>query len=374
MKKILQVGMTDIYGGTEAYLINQYRLLDKTRFQYDFISMLEENNSICFEDELRLKSEVINLPFTRTKRVIKSYYVWLKWMRNNAKRYDGIVYNINGLNVAFPVLAYKLFGNGKVIVHSHNSGEMDGKDNPIIKFIRMINRFIINQITDIRLACSKRAGEYIFNKKFEIIRNGIDVKKYRYSKFARKRLRIEYGVENKFIIGHVGRFSFQKNQEKLIEIISNIKNAGIEVLLFLIGDRKGNEEFAKKIEELIKKNQLVDYVIIENPKTNIEDYYSMFDVFILPSRFEGLPLVGVEAQAAGLPCYFSDKITKEISITRNAHFIELDKNSAEWANIIIKENYNKDLTDRELFYQEVGDAGYSIQEQIEKIQKIYANI
>ena len=292
----------------------------------------------------------------------------------NAKRYDGIVYNINGLNVVFPILAYKLFGDGKVIVHSHNSGEMDGKRNPLIKLIRMVNKFIINQITDVRLACSKRAGEYIFNGNFDIIRNGIDVEKFRYSKAARKKLRLEYGLENKFIIGHIGRFSYQKNQEKIVEIMSYVKNERLDAVLFLIGDSKGNENIVKKIKELININQLEDYVRIENAKTNIEDYYSMFDVFVLPSRFEGLPLVGVEAQASGLPCYFSDKITDEISITENAHFIELDKQSSEWAKTIIKDNYYKDVIDRDDFYRKVYEAGYSVKDQLEKIQKIYADI
>lgn len=371
MKRILQLGMTQIYGGTEAYLIHQYRGINKYKYKYEFISMLKPHIKICFEDEIKKEGALIKLPFDRKHHPIKSYFRWLVWMKNNAPQYDAFVYNINGLNVSFPVLAYKIFGQGKVIVHSHNSGEMDGNNSIILKVIRAFNKFIINRVVDKRLACSVLAGRYIFGNKHDvqIIHNGIEINKYKFNLDKRRYLRNKYGLNNCFVLGHVGRFSYQKNQEFLLDIIYCLHRKNHRALLFMIGDQSGDLNLASKIDKMIQERNMQDYVILETPKMNLNEYYSLFDAFLLPSRFEGLPLVGIEAQTAGLQCFFSDRISREVAITPLANFLSIDNNSSEeWVHAILTKNYTYN---RKKAPRLVKNAGYDLCDQIKKIEEIY---
>lgn len=374
MKKILQLGMTQIYGGTEAYLIHQYREINKNKYKYEFISMLNSDVKICFEDEIKEHSSVIKLPFDRKHHPIKTYLRWLLWMKKNASRYDALVYNINGLNISFPVLAYKIFGSGEVIIHSHNSGEMDGNDSLLLKTIRLVNKFIINQVVDKRLACSKLAGRYIFgNKKnIQIIHNGIEINKYKFNPQKRSYIRSQYGLDNCLVLGHVGRFSYQKNQEFLLDVIYNLHKKDPRTILFMIGDQTGNPELAAKVYNIIEERKMQEYVIIESPKMNLNEYYSAFDVFLLPSRFEGLPLVGIEAQTAGLRSFFSDTISREVAITPFSNFLGIDDDSVnEWVNSILSQKYPYD---RESAPDFVKKAGYDLHDQIIKIEEIYKKL
>lgn len=374
MKKILQLGMTQIYGGTEAYLIHQYRGISRNKYKYEFISMLKDGMKICFEDEIKKDSSVIRLPFDRKHHPIKTYFQWLMWMERNASQYDALVYNINGLNVSFPLLAYKLFGKGKIIVHSHNSGEMDGNNSFFFKIIRMFNKFVINKVVDIRLACSILTGKYIFgdNKDVQIIHNGIEIDKYRFDPKKRDCLRKKYKLNNHFVLGHVGRFSYQKNQEFLLDVIYNLHKIDPRVILFMIGDQTGDSTLATKIRQLIEERQMQEYVILESPKMNLNEYYSAFDAFLLPSRFEGLPLVGVEAQTAGLKCFFSDKISKEVAITSLVNFIGIDTNSTnKWVDSILSQDYSYERKEAPDF---VKKAGYDLRDQIIRIEEIYEDL
>lgn len=374
MKKILQLGMTQIYGGTEAYLIHQYRGINKYKYKYEFISMLNPNIKICFEDEIRREGGLIKLPFDRKHHPIKSYFRWLIWMKENARKYDAFVYNINGLNVSFPIIAYKIFGRGKVIIHSHNSGEMDGNNSILLKVIRAFNKLIINQVVDKRLACSVLAGKYIFgdNQDVQIIHNGIEIYKYKFNSEKRAYLRKKYGLSNFFILGHVGRFSYQKNQEFLLDIIYRLHKKEPRAMLFMIGDQSGDINLANRINKTIQEKNMQDYVILETPKMNLNEYYSAFDAFLLPSRFEGLPLVGIEAQTAGLQCFFSDKISKEVAVTPFANFLSIDNNSLEeWVDTILAKNYTYH---RERAPEFVKNAGYDLRDQIMKIEEIYDSL
>lgn len=366
MKKILQVGITDVYGGTEAYLMNQYSRLNHNQIQYEFMCIQSGIDAIPWAQKYK-DMKVIFLPFNRRQKPFRTYFIFIQWMYHNASKYDAMVFNMNGLNVIFPAIAYKVFGGKKLIIHSHNSGEIDGDFSHVMQGIRLVNKKILNRIVDIRLACSLLAGRYLYNDmKFEVIRNGVDTKRFRFDKSARLRLRNEYNLSGKMIIGHIGRFSYQKNQEFLIPLIAELKKINKDIVLFMVGDCKSDQPLFEKVSDLINKYGVNDNVIVESPKENINEYYSMFDVFVLPSRFEGLPLVGVEAQSSGACCFFSDSISKELSITPLAHYLPTTHPSF-WAGEILNTPLPKE---RDIFAKIVKENGFDILDQVTKVKNI----
>lgn len=370
MKKILQIGITNVYGGTEAYLMNQYSRLNHNQIRYEFMCIQSGVYMIPWAQKYK-DMKVIFLPFNRRQTPFYTYFIFIKWMYYNAPKYDALVFNMNGLNVIFPALVYKIFGRGKLIIHSHNSGEIDGNFSPVMQGIRFINKKILNRIADIRLACSILAGRYLYdNMKFGVIRNGIDTERFRFDKSARLKLRNKYNLSDKMIIGHIGRFSYQKNQEFLIPLIAELKKINKNVVLFMIGDCKSDQSLFKRVSDLINKYGVTDNVILESPKENINEYYSMFDVFVLPSRFEGLPLVGVEAQSSGVCCFFSDSISKELAITPLAHYLPITHASL-WASEILNTPISYE---RNIFAKMVKENGFDILDQVIKVEKILENI
>ena len=216
MIRVLQLGMTDVRGGTEVCLLGQYAHIDRTRVQYDFLTMACDADAMVGAAEIRKRGgRVFSLPFPRRRRPLYTYASWLHWMAQHARDYAAITYNMNGLNVAFPLLAFRLFSRGRIVVHSHNSGEMDGKKGRVIRLLRSFNRFLIGRLAEVRLACSREAGAYLFGKRpFMVVRNGIDAQAFAFQPEVRERKRRELGLgPQDFVLGHVGRVSYQKQPE-----------------------------------------------------------------------------------------------------------------------------------------------------------------
>ena len=162
--------------------------------------------------------------------------------------------------------------------------------------------------------------------------NGLDYSLFEFDEIKREKIRKELGLENKHIIGHVGRFNQQKNHKFLIDIFNEIHKKDNNAHLLLIGKGELENEIRDKIERL----ELDKFVTIIAPVANINEYYMAMDVFVFPSFFEGMPNVIIEAQATGLPCYVSNTITKEANITGIVKYIELEETSKKWANLILK--------------------------------------
>ena len=253
-----------------------------------------------------------------------------------------------------PIKLAKKYGIKKIIVHSHNSNV---PKNIIKLLLHQINKNQINKYANTLIACSKKAGDWMFGKNdYTILNNAIDVEKFSYN--------IEYSKERpqelkeKKIIGHVGRFCDTKNQEFIIDILTLLNKSSNNYYLYLIGDGEDKEKIKKKIE----KYNLNEQVKIINGTKDVYKYYSQFDLFILPSKFEGLPIVGIEAQANGLPCLFSDRITTELKINNNVKFIKID-NADEWA----KEIKHIDNRTNEI---KLASSGYDINHNYKKLEEI----
>lgn len=362
MIRILQIGMTDNLGGIETYLMNYYRNIDKNKYQFDFINI--SNTKLCFENEIRsLGGRIYN---------VTSYYKhplrYIKELKKIIKENDyHIVHcNMNSAVFLYPLIASKQAGVKQIISHSHNSSSDKGL---LKKILHDINKHFIPKYANTYFACSDKAGEWFYNKKtrnsndYYIINNAIDSNKFKYNEEIRNYLRKELNIENKFVIGHVGRFSKQKNHKFLVELFNKFQEKNKDAILMLVGIGELQDDVRKQVNDL----NLQDKVLFLNQKNNVNELYQAMDVFILPSLYEGLPVVGVEAQTSGLPCIFSNNITKGINLLSSNKYIDLNRDINYWVNEI----NNIESQDRNIAYGIIRDKRFDIIESCNDLCNIY---
>ena len=185
--------------------------------------------------------------------------------------------------------------------------------------------------------CSVKAGEWLFPKKivnsskFCVIHNAVDREKYRYSVQKREEIRGSMGITDQFVIGHVGNFCYQKNHYFLLDVFEEVHKKDPNTVLLLAGDGVRFE----KVRQIVAEKNLEDVVKLLGRRSDTDYLYQGMDAFLLPSNFEGLPIAGIEAQSAGLPCFMSDEITKESKITEACYFIPLKSGAKYWAEEIL---------------------------------------
>lgn len=359
--KILIFGLTSLIGGVETYIINLVKNIDKERFEVDFLIQDEitginkEKIQGCYHNIYKVE----NLK----KHPIRAIKTLKKLYKENS--YDVIHLNISTASSALYALPCKLFSrNTKIIIHSHNGGDKN-------KLQHYIFRKIINGIADERLACSKLAGQWMFGRKMVgldkviITNNAIETDRFLYNEEKRNKIRQELNLkESDFVIGHVGRFNPQKNHLGMIEFFEEAVRQDNSLKLMLLG----TGELEKEIKEKVIQKGLDKNVIFLGVKSNINDYYQAMDIFILPSLFEGLPIVGIEAQASGLKCVFSDNVTREVDITGNVEFLSIEK-PEEWKNCILNLKTAKNIRNNQK--ETIEQRGYDIKNQTKQIERIY---
>lgn len=292
-------------GGVESVIMNYYRHIDRSKVQFDFICD-EDSTSIPYEEIEKLGGKVILCP------PYQNLPKYLKFLKNlfREKQYRIVHSNINTLSV-FPLYAAKKAGVPIRIAHSHStSNPREWKKNIMKNALRPLSK---RYATDY-FACTEHAGAYQFGKKaikrgkVKIINNAIDIEKFKFDPEARKRLREEFGFgQDDYVVGNIGRMVPAKNQLFLIDAFANLKKKNPSAKLLLIG----NGPLRCKIDEKIEKLGLSDDVRIEKRREDINKCYSVMDVFAFPSLYEGLGMVAVEAQVAGVRVVASKDIPLE---------------------------------------------------------------
>jgi len=221
-------------------------------------------------------------------------------------------------------------------------------------------------------ACGKAAGVYMWgseianSSKLYVMRNAVDAQRFQFSDSIRDEYRKKFGFGDKTVIGHIGRFNEQKNHLFLINIFKVYLKIDSTALLILIGIG----ELEEQIRELVIKNEMQNNVIFLGQREDVRELYNAFDVFILPSLYEGLPVVGVEAQANGLPCIFSDTISNEVVILPDTEVLKLSDSAQMWAHVI-RNLANRKQNDRRDAIDLINAAGYNIEVEAEKLRKYY---
>lgn len=355
MLKVLQIGMSYETGGTEVFLYNHYKAIDKNEIQFDFIKL---KDTMAFEEEVTsLGAHVYQIPSAR-KNPIMSYKKLLEIIEQND--YDIVHINISSFANIIPVLTAKRGKIPKIIIHSHNNG----METSMLKTVlHHINKFLTRKMKLQRLACSKSAGEFMFGKvPFDVFENAIDPEKFIYNEETRTKKREELGIEEAaFVIGNVGRLHSQKNQKFLIDIFNKYLKINPNAYLLIIGQGELEQALIAQATSLGIK----DRVIMPGFKSNISDYYNAMDIFCLPSIYEGLGIVGIEAQMNGLPCIYSDKCVPEVDISNKSLFLNLDHPN-DWVKAI---ECIRQIQDKEM--RLIQPDKYNLKLNVKKLEHIY---
>lgn len=316
--------------GVSSVVMNYYSNIDKAKVQMDFL--LYENPDEDILEYLKGNGSNVYALGHPVKMSIGNYQkVIAGFFESHQLRYQ--IVHVHIPNAAFVVLKYaKKYGVETRIIHSHNSRGADG----LVKKFRnyVLNKKGIGYATQY-FACSKSAGKYLYGGKHLdeviVINNAINLKKYRYDQKSGKKIRKELGIGDELVLGHVGRFSRQKNHEFLMEIASQLKERDIEFKLVLLGDGELQERIKEQVEMLGLKEQVIFVGVVNNAK----EYMDAMDLFILPSLYEGLPCVCIEAQANGLPCLISENITREVALSDSVKFLGIT-DAGEWIDAILQ--------------------------------------
>lgn len=307
-------------------------------------------------------------------KLIKQYKIYknlLRYLKQN--KYDCVHIHSDVANKLYIAgKAAKKAGISKIIFHSHAS-EVDGNYRKIKRQLHKLTRRKLKDIGTRFVACSDVAAKWMYpninSQDITIINNGIDLDKFRFNSKVRQQVRKKLKLNDNLIIGHIGRFSYQKNHQYIIEIFSKLVLHEPKARLLLVGEGPDREV----IENLVKEKNLENNVIFYGLSNHVEKLLQAMDIFILPSHFEGLPIVGVEAQTAGVPVIFSDQISKESKLTNNVTFLPIKANNiSQWVTTIEKyKDYSINI--RLNAYKMVKNKKFDIDSTIQEFVSLYKN-
>lgn len=354
--RVLQIVGLACNGGVEAVVLNYYRHMDNSKVQFDFV--VHKNPAENFVAEVKKGGGRLYDVTPYNKNIFAFTYEIYQIIKDG--HYDIVHSNMNSVS-GFPLFAAWLAGAKVRILHNHTT---DTKTEGFRTILKRVLRPFAKMFANRYWACSNLAGEWMYGKKavqsgkITIIPNAIDLEKFAFNPDKRNLLRQKLGLENEFVLGHIGRFVYQKNHSFLIDVFAEVARVKPEARLMLIGDG----ELRKTIEEKVANLCLQDKVLFLGNRNDVADLYNAMDIFLLPSHYEGLPVVGVEAQANGLKCIMSDQVTEECRLTNNIYFINLHREIKKWVFEIVRE---KKEHDREAI-EKVKKAGFDIQESAGK--------
>ena len=333
---------------------------DQEEFEDGRVRALGGKKLVASNTDAANKAEKFLLKFFRTYRVLRREKAEIFHI-NASTPYDCLV-----------GLAARLAGVRTVILHSHNSRpEKSGRGHQVFQGIcRMLQPLC----GDWYFACSDLAEKFMYGEKCRRrviqVRNGINTSRFQFDETVRRQMRDRYQLQDALVIGNIGRICPQKNHSFLIEIFEELRKLRKDARLVLIGQGELEEQLLAQVERLGLQDEVLHIPVTGRP----EEFYCMMDVFVLPSLYEGLPVVGVEAQASGLPCIFSDTITREVSITDRAHYLSLERSPAEWAERTAALAGEAVPADRREYAARVRESGFEIKDTARWLQAFYLSL
>lgn len=349
--------------GIETMIMNYYRYMDTSKVQFDFLC--NKTKPGAYDEEIKkMGGRIFKSPGLNPIKWIKYDKMLSKLLKDNPD--IKIVHSHNG---AFSLQAQKTAKKNGImnrIVHVHGTKIDFNLKLPL----KLIYKKFLKYTSNYYWGCGVEAVRYYFGDKiikdnnYRVIRNAIKIDNFLYNEELRNELRKKYNLVGKFVIGNVARFMKQKNHVFTLNLFKVILEKNSNAVLMLLGDG----ELLEEMKQLAQKLGIEKSVMFMGNVKNVNEMYQIMDVFLLPSLFEGLPVVGIEAQTAGLKCFMSDTITDEVAVTKNVKFLNLKKDSLNrWADAILCDiNYK-----RKNMLEEIVEAGYSIEEEAKKLQEIY---
>lgn len=339
MKKVLLVATTRL--GMDGLTEVMLRVAQIAVREYLVGFALGEGCSAEIQPQLEMIGSVYKLP--SRKKQLPCYMAALTALVKK-KGYDIVHIHGNSATMAFDLLSVWMGGASVRITHCHNCAPQPALKQATLG--RLLNRLVTDPV-----ACSRAAGEMLYTRPFRVLVNGIDCERFAFSPSVREQMRQKLGLQDCFVVGHIGRFSQQKNHTRLLHIFKAVVQQKPQARLLLCGQGENFERSQQEADALGIAEQVLFCGNVERP----EDYFQAMDVFVLPSLFEGLPIVGVEAQANGLPCIFADTITREVEILPQTRFLSLAQSDETWAECIVQTK----PTERSLAGHRVESAGFA---------------
>lgn len=353
-------------GGQESFIMNMYRNIDRNKIQFDFLTPFTCDNKKLKAEIEKMGGKVYHYDYSfgeKNNVVFKRCVT--DFLRKNQYStvhfHSGSTYALmEGSKIAHHM------GVKNIIVHSHCGGFVNLK----YKIIKTTSIPYLMRYPTEYFACSHLAAEWKFpskiikENKYKVIKNAVDVDKFFYNPTVREEYREKFGLTDKMVVGHIGRFEIQKNHRFLVEIFEKIHEKVPESVLVLIGAG----DLRADIEHQVQTLGLQNCVKFLGIRKDIPELLNMMDLFVMPSFFEGLPVVGVEAQATGLPMYMSNAIAKELPVDRLSFYLDIGKDSNFWAEEILKCQKGFVRKDEK---QEIIQQGYEIRTAAKKLEDYY---
>ena len=370
--RILQVFTTMGRGGAESMIMNYYRHIDREKIQFDFLVHRKER--AAFDDEIESLGGTIYRLSPINPIAPDSYYKELKSFFIKHPNYKVVHSHLNTFS-CFPLKIAREFNIPCRIAHAHIA--MDPMRFSTILFnsknwVEAVKKQIKLQLkkrihTDAThyFACGEKAGKWLFgsNTTFTIMNNAIDSNKFAFDPIISNNYKKRHSVNNEIVLGHIGRFTHQKNHSFLLRLFSQLLKENSNYRLLLIGDGP----LQNKIKEEATHLNIMNKVIFMGLRTDIPELLQMIDIFVFPSFYEGLPVTLIEAQAAGVKVLASDTITTEVSLTNDIQFLTINESEELWANCILSLGEIKKKNNTAL----IKKGKYDIKANADKIQKFY---
>ncbi len=356
--RVLCVFSTLDRGGAESMCMNLYRHIDRSKVQFDFVK--HDNIEGDFEEEIKNLGGRI---YTAPRLGITNWLAYLKWWEKHLRKHPehtiihGHYFTISAI---YFYAAKKL--NRVTIGHIHSSNPIGQKKSLLRKFMLCA----IERDADWCFACSQKAGEWLYpHREFKVINNAISAERFRVSPEKRKNARKALGINiNALVVGTVGNYSSVKNPMATIAIFDEILKRRTDARFIWVGDGY----LRKQIEEEINRRGLNKYMNLLGSRGDVDILLQAMDAFVLPSLYEGLPVVAIEAQAAGLKCFFSDTVTHEADITGRCTFLD-NTDYVSWAEEICSADLEKRDT-----YEQIRNAGYDVSMTAKWLQDFYLRL
>lgn len=363
--RVLQVmGMLN-RGGAESMIMNLYRVIDPEQVHFDFIT--HGSSEGAFTDEIKRRGGTIFCcPRYQGSNHI-AYYKWWKDFFDNHEDYNILHSHVRSTaSIYFPIARKHGL---TTIIHSHSTSNGNG----IKAVVKKLLQYPIRYEADYFFGCSKEASVWLYGDKitksnrYYMIKNAIDVTLYKEDESVRQTYRNQLGVkQDEKLIIHVGRFYEPKNHKFIIEVFSTLTVKDEKNKLLLVGDGA----LRKSIEEIVRNKGLENKVIFLGVRDDVPNLLKAADIFVLPSLWEGLPVSVVEAQAAGLPCLLSDRITKDINITALCCYLPIDKGTNIWVDALQRASEMK----RKNVSQEIINAAFDIHQNAQWLTGFYKSL
>ncbi len=348
-------------GGAETMVMNLYRKIDRSQFQFDFTVCTDEKDA--YVDEIvSLGGQVHHMPRFSAATAISYRRAWVALLKKHPEY--TIIHGHLRSSAAIYLRLARRFGR-VTVAHSHSTSSGSG----ISAYVKDVLQLPIRYTADYLLACSDAAGRWLYGENavkkdnYLLLPNAIDTTAFTYSAPRREAARASLGVGDRLVIGHVGSFLPVKNHAFLLDVFATIRARRENTVLLLVGDGPLMDE----IKRLTAAKGLDGHVLFTGARSDVSELLQAMDVFVLPSKWEGLPLTAVEAQTAGLPCLLSDTISPETKLTPLVSFLPLSSGADAWAEMVLR------VADhvRQGMSNAVRRAGYDITESAQRVQAFY---